>query len=94
MLNVRRGDRVALVYPTSFDFVFSFFGVLLVLAAWWLRGGHEKTGLRLGTFGLLIALTMVNLLIFYFDQFATITLSGVQFLLLVGLLRYRRRFPI
>ena len=26
---VRRGDRVALVYPTSFDFVFSFFGVLL-----------------------------------------------------------------
>ncbi len=30
---VGRGDRVALVYPTSFDFIFSFFGVLLAGAA-------------------------------------------------------------
>ena len=54
--------------------------------------GKEDTGIKLGIFGLLFSLTVVNLLVFYFDQFSTIILAIVQFNLLLGLFRYRKRF--
>ena len=52
----------------------------------------EKIGVWLGYFDLLITLTIVNILIFYFDQFSTILFAGLQFLLLVALIRYKDRF--
>lgn len=53
---------------------------------------HEEMATWLGIFDLLVTLTTVNLLTFYFDQFSTIAFAIYQFLLLVLLLQYRRRY--
>ncbi len=67
-------------------------GALLLAGSLLMPFRYERIGVRLGGYGLLIALTTVNLLVFYFDQFGTIATSAVQFALLVGLLRYQRRY--
>ena len=53
---------------------------------------RDEQGLRLLFFVLLLFLTVVNLLEFYFEQFSTIVPATVQFVLLLLLLHYRRRF--
>jgi hypothetical protein len=64
-------------------------GLLLLLAALLLAFGREERGVQLGRLGLLFALTMVNLLLFYFDQFTTIVTAVVQLVLLLGVSYYR-----
>ena len=53
---------------------------------------REEQGLRLLYFVLLLFLTVVNLLEFYFEQFSTIVPALAQFVLLLLLIHYRRRF--
>jgi len=53
---------------------------------------RDEQGLRLLFFVLLLFLTVVNLLEFYFEQFSTIVPATVQFVLLLLLIHYRRRF--
>ncbi len=67
-------------------------GGLLAAGGLLLALGRQRLGVRLGQYGLLVALTTVNLLIFYFDQFGTIALSLIQFGLLVSLGRYRHLY--
>jgi hypothetical protein len=67
-------------------------GVLLLLAAVLLAVGKEKQALGLGYLGLLLSLTAVNLVVFYFGQFSTIALAALQFAVLLGVIRYRGRF--
>jgi hypothetical protein len=55
---------------------------------------REAQGLRLLYFVLLLFLTVVNLLEFYFEQFSTIVPAIIQFLLLLLLIHYRRRFVL
>jgi len=55
---------------------------------------REEPGLRLIFFVLLLFLTVVNLLEFYFEQFSTIVPATVQLLLLLLLIHYRRRFTL
>lgn len=64
---------------------------LLVGIGLWLSG-REALGLRLIFLVLLLFLTVVNLLEFYFEQFSTIVPATLQLLLLLFLLHYRRRF--
>ena len=54
----------------------------------------KKDGLAtwIGTLDLIATLIIVNLITFYFDQFSTIAFAGFQFILLVLLLIYKRRF--
>ena len=52
----------------------------------------EPQGLRLLYFVLLLFLTVANSLEFYFEQFSTIVPATLQFLLLLLLVHYRRRF--
>jgi len=66
-------------------------GLLLVLAALALLVGRERVGITLGLIGLLLSLAGVNLLVFYFEQFSTIVTAALQFLALIGILRYRQR---
>lgn len=49
-------------------------------------------GLQVSYFALLLSLTTVNLLVFYFDQFSTIIPAAIQFLLLLAVIYYRRHF--
>jgi hypothetical protein len=67
-------------------------GLLLLFAAGLLVAGRERQGIRLGYLGLLLSLTAVDLLVFYFDQFAAILPALIQFALLLGVLFYRRRY--
>jgi hypothetical protein len=67
-------------------------GALLLIAAILLLLGKEKRGIQISTISLLLSLTTVNLLVFYFEQFSTIIPATIQFLLLLGLFRYRKRY--
>ncbi len=65
---------------------------LLYGIALWFRGREEQRALRLILFVLLLFLTVVNLLEFYFEQFSTIVPAALQLVLLLFLIHYRRRF--
>ncbi len=67
-------------------------GVILLAGAILLASGRDHQGVALGYAGLLVSLTMVNLLVFYFDQFSSIINATVQLGALLGLLHYRRRY--
>lgn len=66
-------------------------GVPLLLAAGLLLVGQERRGIAAGYVGLLFSLTVVNLLIFYVEQFAAVTGTLLQFGLLLGAIRYRQQ---
>lgn len=67
-------------------------GLLLLLSAVMLILGRTQLGTDLSYLSLLLSLVGVNLIVFYFNQFATIASAAVQVALLLGILRYRRRF--
>jgi hypothetical protein len=67
-------------------------GLMLIVAAGLMVTGKERIGIALGYLGLLLSLTAVNLLIFYFDQFSTILTASAQLVILTGLTYYRRHF--
>jgi hypothetical protein len=67
-------------------------GILMGVAALFLVFGRERRGLRFGTFALVISLTVVNLLTFYYSQLYAIGVALAQLTLLMGALIYRWRF--
>jgi hypothetical protein len=67
-------------------------GSLLLMACILLVLRRDRHGLTFGYFGLLLALTTVNLLVFFFEQFSTIALALLQFGLLMGIIHFRRRY--
>lgn len=67
-------------------------GVLLGAAALLLLFRKDQLGIGLAYLALLLSLAVVNLLTFYFQQFSTIITATVQFVLLMGVIRYRQRF--
>jgi len=69
-----------------------FVGLMLVVAAGLLIANKDARGVAAGYLGLLLSLAVVNLLVFYFEQFSTILYVGVQFALLLGIFYYRRRY--
>jgi hypothetical protein len=66
-------------------------GLASIGAAIFMGFGKERFGFRFAYYGLLLSLTITNLLVFYFEQFSTIITASVQFILLLAILRYRRR---
>jgi hypothetical protein len=67
-------------------------GLILLTAAMLLAVGKQRLAINLAYVGMLISLTMVNLLTFYYDQFSAILNAVLQLVILQGILRYRRRF--
>lgn len=67
-------------------------GFALLVGIGLLLTRREEQGFRLVFFVLLLFLTVVNSLEFYFEQFSTIVPATVQFVLLLLLIHYRRRF--
>jgi hypothetical protein len=67
-------------------------GMLLVLGATLLFLRHVRAGIACGYFGLLLSLTTLNLLVFYFDQFGAVGGVVLDFAVLLGLVHYRRRY--
>lgn len=66
--------------------IFSFAAAILLL----LR--REASAIRIGILVLTTSLTVVNLLVFYLDQFSASINAIFEFALLLGLINYRRRF--
>jgi hypothetical protein len=66
-------------------------GLLYLLAAL-LLVRWESTGVRIGRFTLLLELTVVNILAFYFSQFAMIFSTLLALGILLAVERYRSRF--
>jgi hypothetical protein len=67
-------------------------GVILVASAILLAIRKDRQGIAFGYLGLLLLLTIINLLIFYFDQFSTIINALVQLVFLLALFYYRNHF--
>ncbi len=67
-------------------------GLILVVAAVLLATRYQRRGLDLGYIGLIISLAVVDMVIFYFNQFATIVYAILQTIILLGLMYYRHRF--
>ncbi len=66
--------------------------LVILVAAFMILFRSERLGSWLGMIALIVSITMVNLLVFYFDQFSTIVLATFQFLVLVLIMRYRKRY--
>lgn len=69
-----------------------FVALLLLCAAILLTVRHVRKGLALSYYGLLLSLTTVNLLVFFFHQFSTIIPAMIQFGLLMGVIYYRKNY--
>jgi hypothetical protein len=67
-------------------------GLMILVGAVFTATGRDRRGFPFTYFGLLFSLSVVNVLLFYFDQFSTIATSLLQFTVLMLTLRYRRRF--
>jgi hypothetical protein len=55
---------------------------------------RENLGTRVGFFGLLISATIVDLITFYFNQFAAVSIAFMHFAVLFVVLRYRVRYVL
>ena len=69
-------------------------GGLLVLGATLLALRHVRAGIACGYFGLLLSLATLKLLVFYFDQFDAVGGVLLDAAVLLGLVRYRRRYNL
>jgi hypothetical protein len=67
-------------------------GLLLLLAAGLLAARRDGHAVRFAYLGLLLSLTVVDLMVFYLDQFSALLPALAQFLLLLSLLRYRHSY--
>ena len=67
-------------------------GGLLVVALGQLAFGRDRSAVRLASYSLLLALTVVNLFVFFYDQFSAILPASLELVLLIGGYRYQRRF--
>jgi len=66
--------------------------LMLLTSAIMLLTKREQAGVSVAWAGLLLALTAVNLLVFYYDQFGTIITALLQLMLLFSLAAYRQRY--
>jgi hypothetical protein len=67
-------------------------GLLLFVSAILLAMGKKRPAINLGYLCLLISLTVLDMLLFYFEQFSTVIIVLVQFLVLFAIIYYRRRY--
>jgi len=81
-----------LAWFTALLAMVGFLNLALLLGAGFLVFGRERPAIRIVYFSLLIALTGVDLLVFYFNQFGAVLDVFVQSGLLMLAARYRQRF--
>jgi hypothetical protein len=69
-----------------------FTGLMLIFSGGMISTGRERRGIELGTIALIIWITVINLLVYYFDQFGAVVVTLFQFFELTVLTYYRRAF--
>jgi hypothetical protein len=88
----RIGSTRGLAWYTAREALEACTGVLLLISAVLFMAGRDDHAVGLSYLGLLLALTTVDLVVFYFEQFGTILKARGQFALLLVVMRYRQRF--
>ena len=92
LLNLSSGQAIDTLWYIVFQLLLFGAGILLVLGALRIRHGAEGQGLRSSYILLLVYLTIINLFLFYYYQFAIIIAALYQFILLLGVMHYQRRY--
>ena len=91
---IMNGKSAYLVHNTSLLFFQYLVGIVAgsfsFLGALWLIIGREQRGVRMGMLGLVLSLSVLNLLSFYFNQIDAIGGAVLEFLLFLVALLYRR----
>jgi len=67
-------------------------GLLLLVSVGLLAAGKKRLACNLGYFSLLISLVVLDMLLFYFEQFSTVAIVLLQFVVLFGVIFYRQRY--
>ena len=67
-------------------------GLLLLVSAGLLAIGKKSLAVTLGYFSLLVSLAVLDLLLFYYEQFSTVLTVGFQLLVMAGLIYFRRKY--
>jgi hypothetical protein len=67
-------------------------GLMLLVAVIVLLVGKKRLAFDLGYLSLLLSIAVLDMLLFYFEQFSTILIVVFQFILLVGVVYYRTKF--
>ena len=67
-------------------------GLLLLISAILLLVGKKRQAFNLGYLSLLLSITVLDMLLFYFEQFSTVLIVLFQFILLFGVIYYRTKF--
>lgn len=67
-------------------------GMMLLIAAGLLIANKDRIGVSFSYWSLLLSLTTINLLVFYFDQFSAIITALIQFTLLMVTIYYRQKY--
>lgn len=67
-------------------------GIILSIAAFLFIFGRQKLALAWAYFGIIFHLSVINLLVFYLDQFRAAGTSLIEFGYLLALIRYRRLY--
>lgn len=89
---LQNASRNALVLFMRLQIIQGLTGLTLMIGATLLATRHERPGIGISYFALLVYLTVVDLLLFYYNQFSTIIAACIQFILLMGALYYRQRY--
>jgi hypothetical protein len=67
-------------------------GLLMLISAVFLALGKDRPGIWGSYWSLLLSLTTVDLLLFYFEQFSMIVTAIFQLLLLLAIIHYRQKY--
>jgi hypothetical protein len=67
-------------------------GTLLFLSFMLLALGKRRLAFDLAFLSLLVSLTVLDMLLFYFEQFSTIFIVLIQFVVLFGVMYYRQKY--
>jgi hypothetical protein len=67
-------------------------GLALLISVVLLAARKKRLAFDLGYLSLLVSLTVVDMLLFYFEQFSAIAIVLIQFVVLYGVIYYRQRF--
>ena len=90
--NFNTGQAAEIFWYISLQLILLLAGVLLLIGFIMLIRGAETRGLRISYITLLVYLTIINLFLFYYYQFAIILAAVFQFVILLGVLHYQRRY--
>ena len=67
-------------------------GLMLLISVVLLLVGKKRQAFNLGYLSLLLSITVLDMLLFYFEQFSTVLIVFFQFILLLGVIYYRNKY--